>query len=69
MARFFGTLFSYASFEITFWAVSYYDVTLTSDWAGFGIGEKISRIDICMETGKYEFFDSNETSIKSGEMM
>lgn len=64
----FGTLFSYASYEIMFCAVSYYDVTLTSDWVGFGIGEKIYRIDICMETGKYEFFDSDE-NIKSGEMM
>ena len=67
MARF-GNLFSYGSYEIMFCAVSYYDVTLTSNWAGFEIGEKICRIDICMETGKYDFFDSNETIIKSGEM-
>lgn len=68
MARF-GNLFSYESYEIMFSAVSYYDVTLTSEWAGFGIGEKICRIDVCMETGKYDFFDSNENIIKSGEMM
>lgn len=45
-----------------------YDVTLTTEWSGFGIGYKIYRIDICMETGNYCFIDSNETTIKSGVM-
>lgn len=67
MARF-GNLFSYESYEIHFSSVSYYDVTLTTEWSGFGIGYKIYRIDICMETGNYCFIDSNETTIKSGVM-
>lgn len=67
MARF-GTLFSYSHYEIMFSGVAYYNVTLTSEWSGFGIGDKIYRIDICMESGKYEFLDSDENTIKAGEM-
>ena len=65
MARF-GDLFTYASYESHFGAVSYYGVKLSKEWMGFPSGSEIFRVDTCIETGSVIFIDSNETEIMNG---